>query len=63
MAVLVAWAGVYNVQWGRVGSKSLCSPLLGFLLINTGKARWLISRALALGFYPDMGGDAEMLLQ
>lgn len=29
-------------------------------MINTGKARWLISRALALGFYPDgAGGDTE----
>jgi len=28
-------------------------------LINTRKARWLISRALALGFYPNMGGDAR----
>lgn len=59
----IAWAGVNRVtagrRRGRGGGEQKAEPPPRLLLINTGKARWLISRALALGFYPDVGGDAE----
>lgn len=53
------WLLLLNVAWAEAreaGSLKAQTPSWFLLVINTEKARWLISRALALGFYPDVGG-------
>ena len=53
------WLLLLNVAWAEAreaGELKAQTPSWFLLVINTEKARWLISRALALGFYPDMGG-------
>lgn len=47
----------------EAGGLKAQTPSWFLLVINTEKARWLISRALALGFYPDVGGGVYMKKQ